>query len=517
MIRNGDRVYLREDVRAEPLVNGFRAWPDLIPPHTYAGNVIAKHLPSLRAALRNVRQPDDEALGSELRRRLSALTDDRRQLIQLADAIKALDRLLLTEAEGFSLEPLYAKVPEPLRGVVELTYDRYNNPGFRFLEGALYRRPYYDPSLHGVRLERVDPDAPGPPLSAPRLPGPGRLVVPAPFDSDIWDFLGRARRETIRAGDLADRLCTSVGELSPYLTAEPQGRRVTPASANKARAQFLNHACVLIESPRAAILVDPLVAYRQHGQADRISFADLPPLDCLAITHAHLDHFDIETLLQIRHLAGQVIVPKTGAGDMLDPNLRLILNALGFKNVVEVDDFGTYPLPGGCVTALPFLGEHSDLPVRGKSGYGVTLGCKTCVMVADSRCLEPRIYEKARDKLGPVSALFVGMECEGSPMVTANGPYLPDDLHTLQMSRSRRTRASDAAAGLALVRALCPGVAYVYAMGLEPWLSYMFGIPDKARSYSLAQTEKFIQRSVAMGVPARLLCGSQVLELPAME
>ena len=511
-MRPHDNVYLREDVRAEPLINGFRAWPHLIAPHTYARNVITKHLPSLHAALTEASQASDEAAAGELCRLIHALTAERPALLRLGEAIQALDSMLLDGTQGLTLEPLYASVPEPLRGFVELSYDRYNHPGARFLEGALYGSGYYDTALHAVSLQRVDPDAPGRQLSVPRVPAKGQLVLPAPFDGHVWDALGRARRQPIRAGEIAEILGASLNDLAPYLTTEPPGRWDIGGHAGL-RGQFLNHACVLMESAGTTVMIDPLVAYRRHGSADRVSFADLPGLSCVAITHGHLDHFDIETLLQIRHLTEQVVVPRAGAGDLIDPSLRLALTALGFRAVYEMDDFDSHPVDGGSVVALPFFGEHSDLPVRAKSGYAVTLAGQTCVLAADSRCLEPRIYQAARQQLGPISALFIGMECEGSPMTTANRPYLPAALYTPEMSQSRRTKASDAAAAIAAVRALRPERAYVYAMGLEPWLSYMFGVPDQTRSYSLAQTELFIMDCTALGVPAELLCGSQLVEL----
>jgi L-ascorbate metabolism protein UlaG (beta-lactamase superfamily) len=303
----------------------------------------------------------------------------------------------------------------------------------------------------------------------------------------------------------------TVDQLRPYLTARPPGRLPLPAPSMP-EAWFLNHACVLVRSPDTAVLLDPLVAYRYHGSNDRLSFADLPRLDCLAITHAHLDHLDIETLLQIRHLTDRVIVPRTGAGDLLDPSLKLVLEALGFPDVIELDEFAACPLPDGSVLPVPFLGEHSDLTVRGKSGYGITLGGRSCVFVADSQCLEAGVYDMARDLLGAVSAVYLGMECEGSPMTTAMGPYLPPGRHSDAMSRSRRTRGSNAADAIALVNALRPGRAYVYAMGLEPWLSYMFGVPDKTRSYSLAQADVFLSKCADLGIPARLLSGSQWLD-----
>ena len=46
-----DVVRLETDVRAQPLVNGMRAWPHLLPPHNLARVVAARHLPIVRSLL----------------------------------------------------------------------------------------------------------------------------------------------------------------------------------------------------------------------------------------------------------------------------------------------------------------------------------------------------------------------------------------------------------------------------------------------------------------------------------
>ena len=38
---------------------------------------------------------------------------------------------------------LYAEIPEPLRGYVELVYDLNGNPSFRLIEALLYRSPHF--------------------------------------------------------------------------------------------------------------------------------------------------------------------------------------------------------------------------------------------------------------------------------------------------------------------------------------------------------------------------------------
>jgi hypothetical protein len=47
----------------------------------------------------------------------------RAHLFELSTAIERLDALLRERARGYSLEPLYELVPEPLWGRVELVYD----------------------------------------------------------------------------------------------------------------------------------------------------------------------------------------------------------------------------------------------------------------------------------------------------------------------------------------------------------------------------------------------------------
>ena len=73
-------------------------------------------------------------------------------MLQFAQAVRELDGLLEKEASGFSLESLYPKVPEILKGYVELVYDLNNQPSFRFIEAFLYQSPYYDPSSQSISL-----------------------------------------------------------------------------------------------------------------------------------------------------------------------------------------------------------------------------------------------------------------------------------------------------------------------------------------------------------------------------
>lgn len=186
--------------------------------------------------------------------------------------------------------------------------------------------------------------------------------------SGWWDVLGRARRASRDGAELSADLEMTPEQLA-LLSSDLPPLPLTVAPPAPIRVRFFGHACALVETAAAAVMFDPLVALRRRGQTDRFSFADLPErLDYVVITHGHLDHLDIETLLQVRHLTERVVVPRTGAGDLLDPNLKLILENLGSPCVVELDEFEAAELPGSRLTAVPFFGEHGDLVVRGKSG-----------------------------------------------------------------------------------------------------------------------------------------------------
>ena len=152
-----EELYLRPNVLAEPLVCQWYAWTHLIQPITAGRNVLERHLSIMRsfvqapqvhaAAVRNPAMLGGPFISyaPERAKDIAALIDKtlRHQgdLLVLARAVADLDRMLRTEAKGFSLEPLYERVPEPLRGFVELVYDLNHTPSFRLLEPLLYQIP----------------------------------------------------------------------------------------------------------------------------------------------------------------------------------------------------------------------------------------------------------------------------------------------------------------------------------------------------------------------------------------
>jgi hypothetical protein len=152
------RVNLKQNVQVDPLINQWYAWSYLVPPATRSMDEehVCRKAPPQDYAIVPFRSSDargclEESLYAgraihglrpsrvrEVKTLLDRILKEQAELLALAEAIKSLDSLLEAKADGTSLEALYAEVPAPLRGHVELVYDLNNSPSFRLLEGLLY-------------------------------------------------------------------------------------------------------------------------------------------------------------------------------------------------------------------------------------------------------------------------------------------------------------------------------------------------------------------------------------------
>lgn len=198
-----------------------------------------------------------------------------------------------------------------------------------------------------------------------------------------------------------------------------------------------------------------------------------------------------ETLLQLRHKIKHIIVPKNSGDGLLDPSLKLVLRTIGFENVSEIDEMESVEVPNGSITGLPFFGEHADLNIRTKIAYLIELEGKSVLCAADSNNIEPRLYEHIQQLTGNVDIVFLGMECEGAPLSWLYGPLLPKPL-ARKLDQSRRLDGSDCRKGLELIDCLKPTQVYVYAMGQEPWLTYLTALQYTEQSKPIVESNKLV-------------------------
>jgi L-ascorbate metabolism protein UlaG (beta-lactamase superfamily) len=520
--------YLKPNVIMEPLIGRWYAWSHLVSPATAALNIVGRHLKIMNsyvqsphvhaAAVKNPKMlggPFMDYRGvraSEITQLKHQTISQQASLLTLAKALNELDEMLSTHAAGYSLEDLYDKVPEPLKGYVELTYDLHNNPSFKIFEALLYESEYYDKSAQSIALQITHNDERPFCLSTPRLDEPDVLHLAIPFDCAGIDALSRMKRAAGSITEIAALLGVKDDERSLFDTfftqqAPPAYRKYDGPNV---RMRYFGHACVLIETSEVSILVDPIVSYYGYESTiEHFSDVDLPDtIDYIIITHNHQDHILFETLLPLRHKVKNIIVPRTTSGELQDPNLKLMFNYLGFHNVIEIDNLEKIRFENCVVTGIPFTGEHCDLNVRAKSCYHIAIDRFTFLFVADSRIVEPRLYQHVRRLVGEVDVIFLGMECDGAPLSWLYGPLLPQDL-ARDKDQSRRLAGCDFTRGMHLVNIFNPREVYVYAMGAEPWLEFISTIRYSPESHPIVQSNKLVEECRERGIIAERLYGEK--------
>ena len=520
-------MYLKQSVIIEPMFNRWYAWHYLISPAT-AAMYITHHI-NLMQSFVDAPRAHEEAFadssfrsspfinhiqqGSDRVREVADLLEktrrEQRDMIELAAAIKELDRLLGDEAKGHSLEPLYPKVPDILKGYVELVYDLNNQPSIRLIEGLLFKSQYYKPASQGIALYMRSADDRPFRLNSPRLEEPRTLLVDAPYRHEAIDHLSRMRHGSGSPAAARDALGIrpSDEELFQSFFTEEQPPESIRYGGDGVRVRYFGHACVLVETKDVSVLFDPLVSYNHGGGIPRYTYADLPErIDYVVITHGHQDHCLVECLIQLRHKVENVVVPKNSGGRLEDPSLKLSLQQLGLRRVIEIDEMESIALEGGSLMGLPFLGEHGDLGVRSKSAFLLTLQGKSILCAADSNNIEPRLYERVHDVIGDIDVLFLGMECQGSPLSWIFAPLFTRPIRA-DMDQSRRFDGSNCEKGMGIVGRLRPRRAYVYAMGEEPWVSFINSIRYTEHSRPIIESNAFVKRCREQGLAAERLFG----------
>jgi L-ascorbate metabolism protein UlaG (beta-lactamase superfamily) len=119
------------------------------------------------------------------------------------------------------------------------------------------------------------------------------------------------------------------------------------ASPDQLGITFIGHSSFLIQVAGKNVLIDPVFAKRlillRRQRRAGVRVADLPPIDAILLTHAHMDHLNLPSLRRIirqtRRLTGHapvVVVPR-GVDDLV--------NSLGFREVITLKWWQTTELP----------------------------------------------------------------------------------------------------------------------------------------------------------------------------
>jgi len=519
--------YLKSTIKAEPLIWQWYAWPHLIPPVNAGGNIAERHLRIMQSYVQNPQihsqaVKDPKLLGGpfidldgqkleEIKDLITQTKKDCQQLISLNDAFKELDRMLQSEAQGDSLDSFYNRIPDLLKGFVELVYDLNNHPSIRLIEPLLYKT-YYSTQNQRIALSETISDYRKFVLSTPRLDQEDEVYLNIPFSDTKLDRLFKMKEEPQSLNEIQalfeipeskQLLFQSFFTTTPPLLVDDRNYQ-----GEGIRIRYFGHACVLVQTKSVSILFDPVISYPiQTNEVPRYTFCDLPDhIDYVVITHNHQDHIMFETLLQLRHKIGSIVFPANRTGALEDPSIKLILKHTGFASLIELKEMETIPPKDGEITALPFLGEHSDLNIQSKLSYCIKIKDKQFLFAADSNNLDPSLYDHIFNYIGSIDMLFLGMECDGAPLTWLYGPLLSAPLKRTH-DRNRTLSGSNFEKAWKIAEKSNCKAAYVYAMGQEPWLSYVMGLKYLPESPQIIESDKFIQACKDNGIESERLFG----------
>jgi L-ascorbate metabolism protein UlaG (beta-lactamase superfamily) len=512
-------AYLKSDVKMELLTGRWFAWPHLVAPVQHAMNIAFRHVPLMQSFVANPQvhiaaASDAALLGGpfldlpasavpEVKALLQATTTQFAELIKFARDFKAFDQSLQDGADGFCLSGFYDRLPESLAGVTELSYDLNNNPTLRVIEEIVYNYHLDNWSAQEICLSQTMDAKRKFFMSTPRVTAPGNVFAKIDFLAPSLDVISSMRTQEGSVEEISEALDIDVSQkdvFDNFFTTEAPDRNNPHYTGSDIRVRYFGHACVLLQSARTSILIDPTVTWDRDASDGRFTFTDLPDvIDYAVISHCHQDHFSPELLVQLRHRIRRIVVPRNNGGNIADPSMKLILQRLGYNNIDVVDAFDTINFEEGEIISLPFSGEHADLNIHSKHTIFVTLKGRRFFFLIDSDAIDPGLYKLVTKIVGRPDAMFIGMECFGAPLSWLYGPLLTKPV-SRRNDESRRLSASNSERAWRLVKDLGCSKAFIYAMGQEPWLRYLMGLEYQPDAIQLQQARNFVERCVEAGV-----------------
>ena len=204
-------------------------------------------------------------------------------------------------------------------------------------------------SLSGCSSQKVPPGAADGPAAAP--------------------FDGRRffNRQPTKKGlpDLAKFGWESLTRATPWPDERAVETQAVPLDERGIHVTFINHSTFLIQIDGVTVLTDPIYSERaspvswagpKRAHRPGVLFNDLPPIDCILISHDHYDHLDFGTL---QRLADQ---PDTQAIVIAGLGTESVIHRTGFQEVRTLN-WGQFTDCGGLTIHF--------VEVRHRSGRGL--------------------------------------------------------------------------------------------------------------------------------------------------
>ena len=135
------------------------------------------------------------------------------------------------------------------------------------------------------------------------------------------------------------------------------GHQLPPTVSEGATAvTFIGHSSFLIQTGGKALLIDPVFAIRlillRRQRYPGLRIRDLPPIDAVLLTHAHMDHLNRPSLRAITRMMRHRGLPAPVA--IVPPGVEDLVRTLGFSRVESLGWWQSTQLDRGfTITATP--------------------------------------------------------------------------------------------------------------------------------------------------------------------
>jgi L-ascorbate metabolism protein UlaG (beta-lactamase superfamily) len=194
---------------------------------------------------------------------------------------------------------------------------------------------------------------------------------------------------------------------------------------------FIGHSSFLLQMDGRKVLIDPVFSKRlvvlRRQRRPGLLVAELPPIDLVLLTHAHMDHLNVSSLRRVirvtRRLTGktpEVVVPR-GVEDLVSSLGFSQVHALAWWEQVDVQGLRVTMTPCQHWGARMFRDTH-----RGYGGYVINSGNHSVYHSGDTAYFDG--FQEIGARLKPQVALL--------PI----GAYFPDSYRTVHTSPEEAVR-----------------------------------------------------------------------------
>jgi L-ascorbate metabolism protein UlaG (beta-lactamase superfamily) len=203
-------------------------------------------------------------------------------------------------------------------------------------------------------------------------------------------------------------LGTLVGE-SAFRPMTGESKKPLMVSPAELGVTFIGHSSFLVQIAGRRLLLDPVFAERlialRRLRRPGVRIKDLPAIDVVLLSHAHMDHLNRPSLRRI--VAHNIKVAGRAPIAVVPWGVEDLVNDLGFERVVTLEWWQTKPVSGLEVTMTPskhwgarlFKDTH-----RGFGGYVIRGGGHTLYHSGDSAYFDG--FAKIGKRLKPEIALL---------------------------------------------------------------------------------------------------------------